>query len=513
MRRTAAVIALVALAATAGGGSAQGDQGSFVSPLARDIEASASASALGDVPPETDAWSNAGAYWESGGDTSRHGAEDRTDVSSSDVYDAVKALGAVPYRQCFVVVKDGAIAHESYDERRGVDASTRLATDSVGIIATVALVGAATQRGLFRLDQPVMSYGVRGMRERFGAYAGLVTAHHLLSQTHGGGEVPPGETFRRDDDPAFLATLFELIETTAGTSVREFARVALVEPLGLSSGSVFGEPSADGTTIAAQSSPSSPSSSSRTTDSDSDSDARLRLTHALAYGRNFEMTCRDLASLAQLFLNGGVWRDASRVNRQIVSARFAREGVFARAHFPRLNRAFGLGAWTHDPDRGVQPSIGSGSAVLRARHGHARVRRERRAAARPAARRPRERRARRARGGVPRGRGERRVRAPGHERRRGVAGADRRGERRACPVGLERATAGTGAGGSLGGAEAHGGRAPTAQHRATSTRCSRCSGAPCGPRRKPAGMATRRAPSPRGPRPSARGGVARGVFG
>ena len=92
MRRTAAVIALVALAATAGGGSAQGDQGSFVSPLARDIEASASASALGDVPPETDAWSNAGAYWESGGDTSRHGAEDRTDVSSSDVYDAVKAL-------------------------------------------------------------------------------------------------------------------------------------------------------------------------------------------------------------------------------------------------------------------------------------------------------------------------------------------------------------------------------------------------------------------------------------
>ena len=135
-----------------------------------------------------------------------------------------------------MVVKDGAIAHESYDERRGVDASTRLATDSVGIIATVALVGAATQRGLFRLDQPVMSYGVRGMRERFGAYAGLVTAHHLLAQTHGGGEVPPGEIFRRDDDPAFLATLFELIETTAGTSVREFARVALWSRSGFRAG-------------------------------------------------------------------------------------------------------------------------------------------------------------------------------------------------------------------------------------------------------------------------------------
>ena len=493
MRRTAAVIALVALAATAGGGSAQGDQGSFVSPLARDIDASASASALGDVPPETDAWSNAGAYWESGGDTSRHGAEDRTDVSSSDVYDAVKALGAVPYRQCFVVVKDGAIAHESYDERRGVDASTRLATDSVGIIATVALVGAATQRGLFRLDQPVMSYGVRGMRERFGAYAGLVTAHHLLAQTHGGGEVPPGEIFRRDDDPAFLATLFELIETTAGTSVREFARVALVEPLGLSSGSVFGEPSADGTTIATQSSPSSPSSSSRTTDSDSDADARLRLTHALAYGRNFEMTCRDLASLAQLFLNGGVWRDASRVNRQIVSARFAREAFSPRAHFPRLNRAFGLGAWTHDPDAAVS---GGDSAVqccapvtgMRACGESAEPLLGPLLGARESG-----------------GPAERVGVFLGDEGSavfvlpdtnvavvslgRTVAGSD------ACPVGLERATAGTGAGGSLGGAEAHGGRAPGPG--ATTTRCSRCSGAPCGPRRKPAGTATRRSPSPR----------------
>ena len=428
MRRTAAVIALVALAATAGGGSAQGDQGSFVSPLARDIEASASASALGDVPPETDAWSNAGAYWESGGDTSRHGAEDRTDVSSSDVYDAVKALGAVPYRQCFVVVKDGAIAHESYDERRGVDASTRLATDSVGIIATVALVGAATQRGLFRLDQPVMSYGVRGMRERFGAYAGLVTAHHLLSQTHGGGEVPPGEIFRRDDDPAFLATLFELIETTAGTSVREFARVALVEPLGLSSGSVFGEPSADGTTIATQSSPSSPSSSSRTTDSDSDSDARLRLTHALAYGRNFEMTCRDLASLAQLFLNGGVWR-----------RRFAREPPnrlgAVRDHRFRLARtsrgstarsASAPGRTTRTPrcPAVTLPCSAARLTGMRACGESAEPH------ARPARWRPRD--------GGPAERvgvflgdeGARRVRAPGHERRRGVAGADRRGERR-----------------------------------------------------------------------------------
>ena len=330
MRRSVAVIAFVALAATAGGGLAQGD-GARDERLARDVETSAmtSASALGGAPRAT-GWSDAGAYWD--GDEPKDLS--RSDATSGDIYDAVVALSAVPYRQCFVVVKDGAVAHESYDERRGVDAETALRTDSVGIIATVALVGAATQRGLFRLDQPIAGYGVRGMQERFGAYAGLVTAHHLLSQTHGGGEVPPGETFRRDDDPKFLATLFELIEKTAGVSVREFARVALVEPLGLSSGSLFGETSGDG-----------------------DDGATKRRDVEAAYGRDLSLTCRDVATIAQLFLNGGVWRDATppRVNRQIVSSRFAREAFSPRAHFPRLNRAFGLGAWAHDPEPFDEP--------------------------------------------------------------------------------------------------------------------------------------------------------------
>jgi hypothetical protein len=63
------------------------------------------------------------------------------------------------------------------------------------------------------------------------------------------------------------------------------------------------------------------------------------------------LTCRDIAKLAQLFLNGGVWREETppRKNRQIVSAQFAREAFSPRAHFPRLNKAFGLGVWVHDP--------------------------------------------------------------------------------------------------------------------------------------------------------------------
>ena len=440
MRRSAAVIALVAFAAIVCGGLAQGD-GARDEPLARDVEASdIEASALGGAPHET-RWSNGGAYWEGGED--RPPAADG-DVSSSDVYDAVVALGAVPYRQCFVVVKDGAIAHESYDERRGVDAETPLRTDSVGIIATVALVGAATQRGLFRLDQPIMGYGVRGMQEHFGAYAGLVTAHHLLTQTHGGGEVPPGETFRRDDDPKFLATLFELIEKTSGTSVRDFARVALVEPLGLSHGSLFGDDGADD-------------------DSGDDAAPSAALDFDTAYGRNLRLTCRDVATIAQLFLNGGVWRDAAppRARRQIISARFAREAFSPRVHFPRLNRAFGLGAWAHDPEPSFEPSIGSGSseaccAPVTGMHACGE------SAAPllgPLLGDPR-------RGGP----AERVGVFLGDEGSavfvlpeantalvslgRTVAGSD------ACPVGLERAIAGVGVGGSLGGAGPLGGASP-----------------------------------------------------
>jgi hypothetical protein len=339
MRRSAALVALVALAATAGGGLAQGD-GARDEPLARDVDPSAKVSALGGAPHES-GWSN-GEYWERGDDAP--GAED-PNGSSSDVYDAVLALGAVPYRQCLVVVKNGALVHESYDERRGFDRDTPMESDSVGIIATVALVGAATQRGLFRLDQPVMSYGVRGMQDKFGAYAQLVTPRHLLAQTHGGGEVPPGQTFRRDDDPVFLATLFELIESTSGVSVREFARVALVEPLGLARGSIFGgvedDENDDARTI-------------RSFDADGSAEngpTAASKDVALAYGRHVRLTCRDIAKLAQLFLNGGVWREETppRKNRQIVSAQFAREAFSPRAHFPRLNKAFGLGVWVHDP--------------------------------------------------------------------------------------------------------------------------------------------------------------------
>ena len=104
MRRSVAVIAFVALAATAGGGLAQGD-GARDERLARDVETSAmtSASALGGAPRAT-GWSDAGAYWD--GDEPKDLS--RSDATSGDIYDAVVALSA-PEVSCFAAAVADAL--------------------------------------------------------------------------------------------------------------------------------------------------------------------------------------------------------------------------------------------------------------------------------------------------------------------------------------------------------------------------------------------------------------------
>ena len=67
-------------------------------------------------------------------------------------------LEGIPARDCFLVVKDGVLLHEEY--YGGVTADAPIATDSVGLLATMALVGVAEAQGLFNLDTPLATYGV-----------------------------------------------------------------------------------------------------------------------------------------------------------------------------------------------------------------------------------------------------------------------------------------------------------------------------------------------------------------
>ena len=194
-------------------------------------------------------------------------------VRSFDAQDAGRFLEGIPSRDCFLVVADGVLVHEEY--YGGASADTAVSTDSVGLLATVALVGVAEHQGLFDLDTPLVGYGVDAAGV-FGAKHGAqVTARHILAQVHGGGEVPPGTVFRRDDSPLFLNLLGELIEKTSGTPLVTYARRELGEKLGAPT--LFDPPRG------------------------ASGEARPNTAGYL------RATCREMAKVAQLFLNKGAW--------------------------------------------------------------------------------------------------------------------------------------------------------------------------------------------------------------
>ena len=128
------------------------------------------------------------------GDPEQHGL-DASELSVA----AGRVAEALPYRHCFVVVKDGEIMYELYAP--GNSSESRFETDSVGKTVTAALMGTVVTQGKLDLDRPLHEYGVqRGANWSVGGqdFFPNVTARHLLSQSSGYGRVPPGSFFTYD---------------------------------------------------------------------------------------------------------------------------------------------------------------------------------------------------------------------------------------------------------------------------------------------------------------------------
>jgi len=114
---------------------------------------------------------------------------------------ALRVAEAVPFRHCFLVVKDGEIMHELYAP--GNSSETKFETDSVGKTMTAALMGTAVTQGKLDLDRPLREYGVKPRTGANWSVGGTdffpnVTARHLLSQSSGYGRVAPGTFFTYD---------------------------------------------------------------------------------------------------------------------------------------------------------------------------------------------------------------------------------------------------------------------------------------------------------------------------
>lgn len=124
-------------------------------------------------------------------------------LRTADLNAAAKFVGKIaPTRDCLLVVKDGALIHESY-QRGNATTTKQYETDSLGKIFTAGVMGAAVQAGLIDIDRPMSQYGLRPTAKwnRTGVdYWPRVTARHLLNQMSGYGLAVPGSLFSYDSD-------------------------------------------------------------------------------------------------------------------------------------------------------------------------------------------------------------------------------------------------------------------------------------------------------------------------
>ena len=205
-------------------------------------------------------------------------------LSASNLALAAQRLAtATPVRDCFVVVRNGVVVHESY--RSGMDNSSLVLIDSIGKTMTALIVGHAVSLGLLDIDKPLQSYGVQPAEidgpagAKWKTWWPNVTTRHLLSQTSGQGQYPPGTAFTYDSDE-YIGHLSPLLRKVSGVTPREFA-VRFASQLGLAHLYRYEGAPPDGL-----------------------ADDEFEI------GGGQPMTCPDIARIGQLLLNKGRWRSA-----------------------------------------------------------------------------------------------------------------------------------------------------------------------------------------------------------
>ena len=196
-------------------------------------------------------------------------------------------------RQCFLVIKDGVIVHESYYTG---DKETLNGIASVTKSFGSTLLGIAATQGLLDVGDLVARW-VPAHSPRIQPSA---TLRHLLSHTSESN--PPGKGFFYDSDEV-INTLPAALSAAAGMTSPEFARKYLVEPLSL-----------------------------RHFEWQRDNQGNL------LFGYGIQSTCRDVARLGLLYLHKGNWN-----GRPIVSPGYVEAAT--RPPFPEANSGYGYLWW------------------------------------------------------------------------------------------------------------------------------------------------------------------------
>ena len=152
---------------------------------------------------------------------------------------AARLQANAPDRYCTVVVKDGKIVYENFSPAERYPGQpntpdTRYEVDSAGKTMQALLMGVGVTKGLFDLDTPIATYGV-SPEAAWGddnVWWPLVTLRHILSQSTGQGNIPPGSGFTYDSD-SYIDHARLLLESTAGMGSAQWAQENFGNALGL----------------------------------------------------------------------------------------------------------------------------------------------------------------------------------------------------------------------------------------------------------------------------------------
>eukprot|EP00931_Biecheleriopsis_adriatica_P061276 TRINITY_DN36839_c0_g1_i1.p1 TRINITY_DN36839_c0_g1~~TRINITY_DN36839_c0_g1_i1.p1 ORF type:complete len:737 (+),score=133.65 TRINITY_DN36839_c0_g1_i1:81-2213(+) len=225
-----------------------------------------------DRPLDTVLGPGAG-YWQSGAVRGAPASEDPALAHAA----AENLWTNFPGRKCVLVVQDGQVLLEKYAV--GSTAEDRMEVDSGAKTIMAVLIGILVRSGKLDLDVPLARYNItpKASWGQNNEYWPEVTARHLLSQTGGDGEYPPGTQYTYDsgDHIQHLDLLIsKLVTVPAGpwkTPV-DWAEAVLAAPLGISG--LFRHDDMDG---------------------------------HISIGGGQLMSCREMAKVGQLLLNRGKW--------------------------------------------------------------------------------------------------------------------------------------------------------------------------------------------------------------
>ena len=212
-------------------------------------------------------------------------------------------------RYCLVVVKEGAIIHESYYANTS---ESVYETDSMAKTFTAALLGVAVQQGLIDIDKPLRSYGVEphGHWNTTGVdYFHNVTARNLLSMSSGYGVVPPG-TRMTYSSGAFTQELSYLLSAASNASggAIQYASDNFAVPLGIDELYAYDD-----------------------------------VGEQISAAGGQMVSCREAARVGQLIANGGKWLDAGGKPYQMADPDYIKQML--QPAVPGVIDGYGLLTW------------------------------------------------------------------------------------------------------------------------------------------------------------------------